>query len=293
MLVPLTVIILTQDEAVNIKRCLQCLTCVDDVVIVDSGSRDDTLPISRRTRPDVRIFHHKFQDFGDQRNWSIKHTNPKYDWIMFVDADEFCTDALLDEIAEWINEPQGCAGGFIAGKNVFLGRWLRYSTMYPSYQLRLLKRGKVQFCKQGHGQKEITDGPLHYFKEGWLHDALSKGLEQWIERHNTYSTEEVELIQQLRQEKMALREIVAKDPILRRRSLKRLAAKLPGRPLLRFLYTYVWRRGFLDGRSGLTYCLLRFAHDVHIIAKLEEQRYQSIVDEGRAPNAIRSLEKCK
>jgi glycosyltransferase involved in cell wall biosynthesis len=280
--IPVTAIILTQDEAINIEHCLRCLVRVDDVVVVDSGSTDLTVALALAARPGVRIFAHAFRDFGEQRNWAIEHTNPEHDWILFVDADEFCTDSLLDEIAAWLKEPGRYVGGFIAGKNFFLGRWLKQATMYPSYQLRLLKRGAVTFCKHGHGQREVTDGPVHYFKEAWVHEALSKGLKQWIDRHNSYSSEEVELILQLRQEKLVWRQLVARDPILRRRGLKCLAAKLPGRPWLRFLYTYLWRRGFLDGRPGLTYCLLRLAHDVHIIAKLDEQRYVTTRSEMQA-----------
>jgi len=269
---PITAIVLTRDEEINIERCLRCLARVDDIAIVDSGSTDATLDLARAARSDVRVFSHPFRDFGEQRNWAIEHTKPKHDWILFVDADERCTDALLDEIETWLEHPGDRVGGFIAGRNYFLGRWLKHATLYPSYQLRLLKRGEVTFRKSGHGQQEVTDGALHYFNENWRHEALSKGLEQWIERHNRYSSEEAELILQLRREKLPWSDLLAKDPIARRRSLKRLAAKLPGRPWLRFLYTYVWRRGFLDGRPGLIYCLLRLAHDVQIMAKLEERR---------------------
>ena len=203
----------------------------------------------------------------------MENINPRHDWVLFVDADEFCTDALLAEIRDWVAAPGPNVGAFIAGRNYFLGRWLKHSTMYPSYQLRLLKRGAVRFRKEGHGQKEIADGPLHYLSEGWVHEGFSKGLQQWIARHNVYSSEEGELILQLRAQPLHWPHLISRDPILRRRALKTLAAKLPGRPWTRFLYTYVWRRGFLDGKPGLTYCLLRLAHDIHILAKLDEQRY--------------------
>ena len=64
------------------------------------------------------------------------------------------------------------------------------------------------------------------------------------------------------------------NPVLRRRALKRLGARAPLRPFTRFLYVYGWRRGFLDGRAGLIFCMLRFAHDIHIVAKLAERRFQ-------------------
>ncbi|MDS4040588.1 MAG: glycosyltransferase family 2 protein [Candidatus Competibacter sp.] len=271
--IPLTAIVLTQDEAINIEPCLRAMARIDDIVIVDSGSTDNTLDLARTVRPDARIFHHPFQDFGDQRNWALDCTEPRHPWILFVDADEYCDPELLDEIAAFIRNPGSMVGGFIAGRNYFLGRWLKYSTMYPSYQLRLLRHGQVRYRKEGHGQREVTDGPLCYFHAGWRHEGLSKGVAQWIARHNRYSTDEVALILRLRGESLSWRELIDRDPIMRRRALKRVGAKLPFRPLTRFLYAYGIRKGFLDGYPGLLYGLLRVAHDIHITVKLGEQRY--------------------
>lgn len=270
--IPVTAIVLTMNEARNIGDCLRALARVEDVVVVDSGSTDETLHLARRARDDVRIFTHPFQDFGDQRNWALDHVEPRHEWVLFVDADEFCNEELLDEIAAFVAAPGDRVGGFIAGRNYFLGRWLRYSTFYPSYQLRLLRLGQVRYRKEGHGQREVSDGPLHYFRSNWRHEGFSQGVFHWIERHNRYSSEETELILRLRAEPLVWSELLAGDPIVRRRAGKRLGAKLPFRPLTRFLYTYVFKRGFLDGMPGLMYCLLRVAHDIHIVVKLRERR---------------------
>ncbi|GAB4342138.1 MAG: glycosyltransferase family 2 protein [Desulfobulbaceae bacterium] len=270
--IPLTAIVLTRDEAINIGPCLEAMARVEDIVVVDSGSTDTTLELAQKLRPDARIFHHQFKDFGDQRNWALDNCEPRHGWVLFVDADEFCEPELLDEIEAFLREPGAFVGGYVAGRNYFLGRWLKYSTMYPSYQLRLLKLGHVRYRKEGHGQREVTEGPLHYFRYGWRHEGFSKGVSQWIARHNRYSTEEVELILRLRAEKLMFRDLVNVDPIVRRRAFKRLGARLPFRPINRFLYTYVLKKGFLDGYPGLLYCLLRIAHDIHIISKLAEQR---------------------
>ena len=270
--ISITAIILTQDEAVNICACINALARVEDVVIVDSGSKDKTLALAQQVRPDVTIFEHPFQDFGAQRNWALDHTAPRHDWVLFIDADEFCDPELLDEIAAFVATPGKSVGGFIAGRNVFKGTWLRYCTMYPSYQLRLLKRGQVQYRREGHGQREVTDGALHYFQHGWRHEGFSKGIDQWIDRHNHYSSDEVELVLRLRKESLRLADCLFAEPVARRRALKVLVARLPARPLLGFLYKYVWRRGFLDGRAGLHYCLLLMAHDLHICVKLWERQ---------------------
>src|SRR5690606_30532219 len=112
----------------------------------------------------------------------------------FVDADEFCSPALLDEISAFIANSGEHVGGYVAGKNYFLGRWLKHTTYYPSYQLRLLRFGEVRFRKEGHGQRETTDGPFVYFRESWRHEGFSQGVSHWIARHNRYSSEETELL---------------------------------------------------------------------------------------------------
>lgn len=271
--IPVTAIVLTHNEAINIQLCLRALDSVDDVVLLDSGSTDETLDLAWRTRKNLRVFHNPFQDFGHQRNWALEHCHPCHPWVLFVDADEYCSSALLEEISAFIRHPGEFVGAFIAGRNYFLGRWLRYSTMYPSYQLRLLRLGAVHFRKEGHGQKEISDGPFHYLREGWRHEGFSHGVAQWITRHNRYSSSETELILRLREEPLEWKDFFSSKPIIRRRAGKRLGAKLPFRPLTRFIYTYFLCRGFLDGVPGLMYCLLRVAHDIHIIVKLREQQY--------------------
>lgn len=267
---PLTAIVLTRDEQQNIAACLRRLACVDDVVIVDSGSQDQTLAIARAVRPDLRVFVNAFEDFGQQRNWALDHTKPRHPWVLFVDADEFCDPELFDEIAALIADPGDYVGAYVAGRNYFLGQWLKRCTFYPSYQLRLLRLGEVRFRKEGHGQREVTTGRLCYLRHGWRHEGFSKGVHQWIARHNQYSSDEVELILRLRAEPLALAELFSRDAVRRRRALKRLAARLPLRPWLRFVYTYVLRLGFLDGRAALSFCALRFAHDLHIGVKLRE-----------------------
>lgn len=267
--VRISAVILTHNEARNIGPCLAALRSVDDVVIVDSGSSDDTLALARAVRPEVRIYHHPFKDFGDQRNWAIDHTDLRHEWLLFVDADEYCDPELLDEISAFISNPMGFVGGFIAGRNYFLGRWLKYSTMYPSYQLRLLQRGSVRYVKDGHGQREVTDGALKYLKHGWRHEAFSKGVHQWLSRHNTYSTEEARRFIDARAVPIDWSQW-NQGRIARRRLLKQIALRLPLRPWIRFAYAWIVRGGILDGRPGFYYCTLLLAHQLEMDAKIAE-----------------------
>ena len=267
-----SVIILTLNEEVNIGACMESLAWADDVIIVDSGSRDQTLGVAGQIRPDVRIFGHPFADFGDQRNWALDNTHPRHEWILFLDADERCTPACANAIRSAVQNPGNSAGFFMTCRNFFLGRWIKHCTFYPSWQLRLLKAGQVRFRKEGHGQREVTEGPLRYIPEPYNHFGFSKGIEHWIARHNVYSTNEVELIHQLRLQPLDLKELFSSDPVRRRRALKSIAARTGCRPLFRFLYMYVIRAGFLDGYPGFVFCMLRVSHEIHITAKLADSR---------------------
>ena len=269
---PVSVIILTLDEEANIRACLDSLQWADDIIVLDSGSRDRTRELAGQARPDVRIFDHLFSDFGDQRNWALDHTHPRHSWILFLDADERCTPECADAILSAIRNPGNSAGFYLTCRNFFLGRWVKHCTFYPSWQLRLLKAGRVRFVKEGHGQREVSDGPLRYIPEPYDHFGFSKGIENWIARHNVYSTNEVELIHRLRLQPRALTDLFSLEPVRHRRCLKRLAARIGCRPLFRFLYMYVFRGGFLDGYPGFLFCMLRVSHEVHITAKLAEAR---------------------
>jgi len=272
---PITAIVLTLDEAENIGACLAGLARVGDIVILDCGSKDGTIEAARSMRPDIRVLGHPFRDFGEQRNYAIDHCGQDVEWVLFVDADEYCTDAFLDEVAQFIADPGDKVGAYVAGKNYFLGRWLRYSTLYPSYQLRLLKRGHVRFRKEGHGQIELSDGPLHYFREGWRHEPFQRGVHQYMERHNRYTTEEAALQRRAGREPVQFASLLSRNVVARRRALKHLAARLPGRPLIHFLYLYLVRGGFRDGYPGLMFCAMLLANQIYTQAKVAEAEYRA------------------
>ena len=270
---PISAIILTHDEQENIADCLASLDWVDDTIVVDSGSNDRTLERAGVARPDVRVFTHPFQDFGDQRNWALDHAAPKHSWILFLDADERCTPTCAAAIRRAIASPGNHVGYFLTCRNIFFGKWIKHCTFYPSWQLRLLKTGDVRYHREGHGQREVTKGRLGYIHEPYDHFGFSKGIAHWIERHNRYSSEELELIARLRQEPLRLGDLLRRDSLSRRRCLKRLAARAGFRPLFRFAYTYIFRRGFLDGRAGFLFCLLRVSHEIHITVKRAETEH--------------------
>ena len=94
---------------------------------------------SRQSFPAVRLFERGFTNFGDQRNWALDNTFPKHQWVLFVDADERMEELLAKEITRFVEQPQSHVGGYIAGRNYFMGTWLKRCTFYPSYQLRFVE----------------------------------------------------------------------------------------------------------------------------------------------------------
>jgi glycosyltransferase involved in cell wall biosynthesis len=274
MKTPVTAIILTYNESANIADCIRSLDWADEVIVVDSFSTDSTLEAAKSARPDVRIFQNKFEDFGQQRNFAIEKTDSRHDWILFLDADERCTASLSQEIGEAITNAKH-VGYYLCCKNFFFGKWLKRCTLYPSWQLRLLKKNEVRFSKEGHGQREITSGSVGYLRSPYDHFGFSGGIHHWIARHNNYSTNEVELIHRLRKESLKPGDVF-RGAVERRRALKRFASRTNLlRPWARFGYLYFVRMGFLDGGAGLLFCLLRLSHEIHITVKLHEQQWQS------------------
>ncbi len=267
---PVSVLILTLNEQENIARCIQSVSWSDDIVVLDSFSSDDTVEIA--TSSGARVQQRAFDDFAGQRNHALDSITFQHDWVLHLDADEVVTSSLRDEIAEVIADPSFSAYR-IASKLMFMGRWLRFSGMYPSYQVRLGRRDSLRFEQVGHGQRESQrTGRIGTLKHPYLHHGFSKGLADWIERHNRYSTDEAEFEMQASSGgNLWIRDLfMFSDRTRRRRALKLLAARLPCRPLLRFIYMYVLRLGFLDGRPGLIYCRLLAMYEYWIALKVRE-----------------------
>lgn len=290
---PLTVIVLTKNEAINIADCLRSVEWADDLIVVDSESTDTTVRAAKAACDRVRVFSHPFVDFGEQRNWALDSTEPRHPWILFLDADERIPSNCAAAIQDAVANPGGAVGYYLCCRNIFLGRWIKRCTFFPSWQLRLLEKGSVRYRREGHGQREVTDGPLEFINEPYDHFAFSKGVADWIDRHNRYSSDELELIVRLRREPLAPGDL-ARGAVVRRRCLKRLAARVGFRPLARFLYTYVWRGGFLDGHAGFLFCLLRVTHEIHITVKLAErnaQRGDKVISEQKNVSSLPTYSK--
>ncbi len=266
----ISVLLLTLNEAANLPACVAALDWCDDVVVLDSFSQDDTVAVARRLG--ARVYQRTFDDFAGQRNYALEQIPFQHEWVLHLDADEIVTPALRQEMAFAI-----AAGRYDAwrlpSKMMFMGGWLRYAGLYPSYQVRLGHRDRFRFKQVGDGQREdLAPERVGTLKEPYLHYSFSKGLTDWVERHNRYASAEAREAMRLLGAGGGLDwgGLWAREPTRRRRALKALSIHLPLRPLLRFLYMYVVRRGVLDGRAGLTYCRLLAVYEYLIVLKTRE-----------------------
>jgi len=265
---PVSILILTQDEAVNLPRCLEAIRWCDDIVVLDSGSTDQTLAIAREAG--CRILERPFDDFAGQRNYGLEQGDFRHPWVLHLDADEVMIPELLAEITTLLGNTTYDAFR-IPSKTMFMEQWLRYSGMYPVYQVRLTRLGAFRFRQVGHGQKEdITPERIGTLQQPYLHYSFSKGVDDWYAKHRRYAAAEArETLKQLESGTIDWNGLFAADPSRRRMALKQMSFRLPFRPQLRFVYMYVLKRGFLDGRAGLQYCLMLMDYEAMIVENLK------------------------
>jgi glycosyltransferase involved in cell wall biosynthesis len=256
---------LTFNEAINLPRCLDALTWCDDIAIVDSGSTDGTIDIA--CARNVRVLHNPFKDFAAQRNFGLAEAGFRHPWVLHLDADEVATPQFVERLLA-LQPPDEIDAFFIPSKLMMLDRCILHAGLYPSYQVRLGRLDRLKFHQVGHGQRE--DMPLSRvgtFDEPYLHYAFSHGLKAWLKRHVEYAEAEASvLVAARRASSIRFRDLLSSDKVAQRRSAKLLAFLMPlsMRPLMRFVYVYVARRGFLDGRAGFLYAFMLATYEAMI-----------------------------
>jgi glycosyltransferase involved in cell wall biosynthesis len=269
-----SIYILTHNEEIDIAACIESAQLSDDIIVVDSLSSDRTVEIARRYP--VRVIQHAFESHGKQRTWMLRSIPTKHEWVYILEADERMTPELFQECLQSIKSNQNI-GYYAAERVMFMGTWIRHSTQYPRYQLRLLKKGQVWFSDYGHTEREVCLGATGFLQETYPHYTCSKGLSRWIEKHNRYSSDEAkETISQLENGSVKWWDLLFGDnEIARRRALKDLSLRLPCRPLLRWLYMFFILGGMRDGKAGFAWCTLQAFYEYLILLKAEEIKTQN------------------
>lgn len=267
----ISVVVLTWNEEANIARCLASAAFSDDILVLDSGSSDRTVELAAQAGARVAV--RPFDTFAAQRNFAMAQ-GLRHRWVLHLDADEVVTPELRDELLALAGAPQSPHAVYrVPSRLIFMGRWLRRAGMYPAYQVRFGRAEALRFVEHGHGQREVQAA----HEVGTLtapldHHNFSKGVNDWFARHLRYARREAEEVAHGRGAASRLSDLLARDPTVRRRALKGLAARLPMRPALRFAYAYLLRGGFLDGRAGYHYARMLGMYQYLIDRNLEELR---------------------
>lgn len=247
-----SVVILTLNEQANLPACLASARGSDDVVVLDSGSTDQTVAIAQAAG--ARVFTRPFDNFAGQRNHANTSIPFRHPWVFHLDADESLTPELHRECVEAAARDD-VDGFYVAPKMLWFGRWVPHCTDYPAYQARFVRVPHFRFIEVGHGQREAPDMRMAQLQANYLHDMSAGGEEEWLAKHRRYARAEA---RRFLAERSAFTwaALFARDPLRRRRALKHVSYFLPFRPTVRFLYQYVLRGGLLDGGAGFAYCRL-------------------------------------
>jgi glycosyltransferase involved in cell wall biosynthesis len=238
---PVSVTVITRDEATNIEACLASVAWADDVLVVDCGSTDRTVDLARNKG--ARVIVKDWPGYGAQKNFAA--TEARHDWILSVDADERVTPELATEIRARLAGQVSAAGFRIPRVTFHLGRWIRTTDWYPDYQLRLYDRRRARWKEQRVHESVTADGPV---------EQLANDLQHYAYRDITHHHQTMD-----RYTTLAAEDMYASG---RRAGFVDVALHPPAA----FFRNYVLRRGFMDGTPGFIisamnahYVFLKFA----------------------------------
>ncbi len=266
--VSISILILTLNEELNLPECLNTVRWSDDIVVLDSLSTDDTVAIAEAAG--ARVVQRKFDSWSAHQNWALENIPFKYEWVFYIDADERMTEELKEELLQEAKKDRNKNVAYFCGRrNFFLGKWIKHA-MPPSPIMRFFKPRYIRFERLVNPTPQI-DGPHGYLRNFLDHYNFSKGITEWIDKHNRYSLLEAEEGRKIAEAKrFEVRSLFASDTFARRKALKNLSFNFPLRPWLKFVYLYFFKRGFLDGGPGLTYCILSSVYEYFIVLKTRE-----------------------
>jgi glycosyltransferase involved in cell wall biosynthesis len=228
-LCPLSLIVITRDAAVELPDCLASASFAAEAVVVDSGSRDDTVAVAARCG--ARVIEHPWEGFGPQKNFAVGQA--RYDWVLCLDADERVTPALAASVCALFATatPDGAAYA-MARRNRFLGCWLAHGEGYPDWNVRLFDRRRARWTTDPVHEHVVADGPVARLA-GDLQHASAESLETYIAKQNRYTSLQAEAMHARGEQAGAWRIALS--------------------PLARFLRFYVFKLGFLDGIAGFAH----------------------------------------
>lgn len=249
----LSICIPTFNEEINLPQCLGSVKKLGaKVFVIDSNSTDKTIEIARAAG--CEVIQGEWRTFSDKMNWAIKELPITTPWTMRIDADEWMTDELIDEIRNKLPASRAAIGAYSVNRRIyFLKRWIRHGGIYPLWGVRVWRTGSANFEVRELDEHMEVKGAIESFKHDIV-DETQRGLSHWTQKHNTYTDLEVREMLRTRRDGDLSVSLIAQAA--RKRWLKtNLYYRLPkfARPTLFWVYRYIFRLGFLDGVPGLIY----------------------------------------
>ncbi len=291
--VPVSVIVPVKNEAANLRRCLPALAWADEVFVVDSGSTDATAAVAAEHGAHVVEF--AFNGvYPKKKNWALENLPFRNEWVLIVDADEVVPPELADEIAARTATDEA-DGYYLNMKYYFLGRRIKHCGYNECWNMRLFRHQLGRYERMPVDPEANTgDNEAHEHVElrgraarlrGELDHYAYPTIYAWVEKHNRYAVWEARMYERF------LREPVPSSiggGKRFKRILKRVYLRMPMRPAIRFVYSYVLRAGFLDGMPGLVFCTLLSFYDFLAWANLYEMKVAGVGSAAAGPRASAS-----
>ncbi len=268
-MIPVSVIVVTKNAAQLIDGCLKSLTPFHDIWVIDSESRDGTASIAENHG--VQVVHYKWNgQYPKKRQWCLDTLPLKYEWVLFVDADELIPESLIEEIRTLLSSSPSEAGFFITGKYRINGKVLQFGWNNKKIALLHCKRMAFPVVNdldipgmgeiEGHYQPVLKPNTLHLkigiLKNYMIHDAL-EDKRAWTFRHEKYARWEAG---------MNVKNAWPIDPVSWRETLKKFLRRSKYRAEIIFVVGYILRLGVLDGKAGLNLAQMRY----HYLNKIKE-----------------------
>ena len=277
MKVPLSVLIPACNEYKNLPRTLEAVKWADEIFVVDSNSTDGTQEIAKEYGAIVVQFEYK-EPWPKKKNWALENLPFRHEWVLILDADEELPPEALEEIREiCLKNKKGLDGYFINRRFMFMGKWLRHA-YYPNWNLRLFKHHIGRYEKLTDLSTESGDVEIHEHikvagSTGKLNCEMNHyafpSVEEFVRKHNRYSNWEARVLSDSYLGKRSTSNMQSEEVSFRRR-IKKLSRRLPFRPILRFLYVYLFQMGFLDGKEGYYFARLHAFYEFLCICKTYE-----------------------
>src|SRR5690606_514106 len=290
----ISAVIMTFNESKNLEQCLSSIKdYVDDIIIIDSFSKDHTREIAEKFT--TKIYQNEWINYSNQFLWALNNAEIKNDWVLRIDADERWTSEGFEELKKIIEKDE-VDGVYVKMKIFFMGKWIKYSGFYTNYFLRVFKKSKGKTEERWMDEHISVNGKTVISDINVLEMNYDRqeNISLWTEKHNKYSTREaIEfLIYKYNLKKVDSIADLKGGKTERKRWMKEnFYYKLPlfVRPFLYYIYRYIFKFGFLDGKEGLIFHFLqgfwyRFLVDAKIyqiimLAKKEKKTIPQVIKE--------------